>query len=341
MASHFLCALMLLAAVSPDLKRGLELHASGQPQLAAEAFRKALKADPNLAEARDMLALSLAESGDCKPAAADLPKAADRLRARNLKRAAQLAGLRCAMTTNASVEALGYLQKLSRDFPDDPEVLYIKTHAYTDLSIRSSQELLQRAPGSYQTHLLNAESLEVQGNWQDAAAAYRKVIEMNPQVRGIHYRLGRLLLSAPKTETSTDEAKREFEAELRVNPNFAAAEFILGELALRSSQFDEAIKRFTRAAQLEPGFGEAHFGLGRALQEAEKYQEALPPLEKAAQLQPGNPEVHFRLATVYRLLGRTADAAREAELHKQLSARDNEARKQLKEKLVGLPQPPR
>ena len=52
---------------------------------------------------------------------------------------------------------------LSRDFPHDPDVLYLAVHAYSDLSTRASQELAQSARTSYQAHELNAEALEIGG----------------------------------------------------------------------------------------------------------------------------------------------------------------------------------
>lgn len=51
------------------------------------------------------------------------------------------------------------------------DVLYLAAHAYSDLSMRASQQLLFKAPGWYQVHQLNAESLEVQGKW-DAGEEY-------------------------------------------------------------------------------------------------------------------------------------------------------------------------
>src|SRR6058998_3557549 len=99
------------------------------------------------------------------------------------------------MSRSQPDEAVSFVQMLSREFPNDPEVLYLTVHLYSDLSIRASQKLLQTAPESYQVHLLNAEALETQGKWQEAAAEYRTVLSQNPRVPGIHYRMGRLLLS--------------------------------------------------------------------------------------------------------------------------------------------------
>ena len=117
-------------------------------------------------------------------------------------------GIRCAMSINRQDEALAFLGGLRRALPNDPEVLFLSVHVFSDLSIRSSQELLYKAPASYQVHELNAEALEAQGRWDDALSEYRAVLEKNPNVSGIHYRIGRLLLSKPNSSGSFDEAKK-------------------------------------------------------------------------------------------------------------------------------------
>ena len=137
------------------------------------------------------------------------------------------------------------------------------------------------------------------------------VLKSNPQLPGIHYRLGRLLLSKPATPTVKEEARKEFEEELRINPSNAGAEFVLGELARQAENYPEAIERFTRATKMDAMFADAFIGLGRSLLDAQKGAEAVPPLERAEKLQPDNPTVHFLLANAYRRSGRQADADRE------------------------------
>src|SRR5436305_15026653 len=98
----------------------------------------------------------------------------------------------------APYESFNFLVVLSRDFPRDPEVLYASTHAFSDLSLLTSQQLAREAPFSYQVHLLNAEALEIQGKWDESATEYRKMIDLNPLMPGIHARLGRPFISNPQ-----------------------------------------------------------------------------------------------------------------------------------------------
>lgn len=264
-------------------------------------------------------ALDQAAAGHCAEAIPELRKAVARGTDSDLKKRAGLAGLRCAMIRNQPYQAVEFLQILSRDFPRDPEVLYQATKAYSDLSIRASQDLVREAPFSYQVHELNAEALEVQGKWDEAAAEYKKILEIDPKLPGIHYRLGRVLLSEPHPAPEIlDEAKRNFDQELKIDPQNAGAEGVLGELARQASQWPDAIDHFTRATKLDGGFAEAFLGLGSSLLAEKRYQDAVPPLETAVKLQPDNPAAHYNLATALSRVGRKEEAEREFAIHRKM-----------------------
>lgn len=224
------------------------------------------------------------------------------------------------MTHNAPYESLDFLAVLSRDFPHDPEVLYAATHAYSDLSLRSSQDLARDAPFSFQVHQLNAEALELQGKWDEAAAEYRKILEINPSLAGMHARLGRALLSKPQpSPTEVEQAKKNFEEELEIDPRNAVAEYVLGQLAADSKDSSTAIQHFTRATQLDTGFAEAFLGLGTSLNSAKRFSDAVPALEAYEKMEPDSPTGHYQLAVAYAGAGRKDDANREAALQRQTS----------------------
>ena len=86
---------------------------------------------------------------------------------------------------------------LSRQFPHDPEILYILTHAYSDLATRAATELATTAPTSIPALEMDADASEPQGKWDQAESDYRKILEQNPRYPGIHFRLARLILSKP------------------------------------------------------------------------------------------------------------------------------------------------
>ena len=154
---------------------------------------------------------------------------------------------------------------------------------------------------------------------------------------GIHYRIGGLILSQPPSTTSSEEARKEFEDELRIFPQNASAEYYLGELARQQDQLPDATRHFSRSAELYPSFAEAHFGLGRSLLDAGRTSDAVAPLETAVKLAPENPTMHFVLATAYQRLGRKEDAAREFSLQKSTAAKINQNTKTLRKNVSGAP----
>jgi tetratricopeptide (TPR) repeat protein len=264
-------------------------------------------------------AIDLAAKGRCKEALPVLKKSTSRVPDKELKYRAAMATARCAMSLEQAETAVTALLLLNREFPHNPEVLYITTHYYSELASRASQELAATAPSSYQARELEAEALESQEKWDDAAAEYKKILEQNPNVPGIHFRLGRVALSKPESPANTDEARKEFEEELKIDATNAAAEFSLGEIARRGGQWDEAILRFRNASKLDPGFAEAFVALGMSLNSAERFSEAVAPLERYVKMVPADPAGHYQLSIAYARTGRKEDAVREMAIQRQVA----------------------
>ncbi len=331
-----------LVKTAPDvpenrLNLGIALFSAGRPFDAIQPLRQALKLKPGLAQSRFYLGASLGEAGQCREALPYLKQDLPRVTDRDLKRAVGLGGIKCAVALERFDDAVDFARVLNRTFPDDPEVLYRTVHLYSDLSTRASVRLLFKAPASYQVHELNAEALETQGKWEDAEKEYRKILEDNPNLPGIHYRLGRILLSAPETATSRDEARREFEQELKIDPGNAAAEFVLGELSFQAGKVEESVGYFSRAVKLDDSFVDAYLELGRALTSTGKAAEALRPLEAAVRLQPENAMTHFRLATAYASVGRKEDGQKEMGIYRDLTEKQRQEKETIQKTISGVP----
>jgi tetratricopeptide (TPR) repeat protein len=264
--------------------------------------------------------VTLASKGRCREALPVLKRATTaQITDKNLKYDVLMSTARCAMSLDQTDTAVRALLELNRNFPGDPEVLFTTTHYYSDLASRASQELAASAPTSPQAEQLEAESLESQGDWDKAAIEYRKILEQDPQRRGIHYRLGRLFLS--KTPPDVESAKKELNEELKVDPSNAAAEFVLGETERQAGNWDEAIGHFSRASKLDEGFQEAYLALGMSLNSAGRFADALAPLESYVKMQPGDPAGHYQLGTAYARTGHKQEAQREMALQQQTAAK--------------------
>lgn len=266
-------------------------------------------------------AIDLAHTGHCKEALSPLKRMIPQLADKALKYDAEISLLRCAMALDEEETAVSTLLRLKHDEPDNPEVLYLATHYFSELGMRAAQQLQARAPASYQVRRLEAEALESQGKSDEAAAIYRKILEENKNIPGIHYHLGQIALDRAGANGSTDDAKREFQAETEVDSSNASAQFVLGELARRAGDWNESIARFSKAAKLDAGFSEAWLALGMSLAAADQYQKAISPLETYVGQQPDDPAGHYQLALAYSRTGNKQGAEREMALQAQAASR--------------------
>jgi tetratricopeptide (TPR) repeat protein len=297
LVSAGLCTTPLLAQAAKTNSS----HAAGAPPLTPEK------------------AITLAQQGQCKEAVPALKRVMNGQGAPETRKNAGVAGLRCSLTLDNRDAALDFVRLLSSQFPKDPNVLFVLVHAYSDLSTRTAQELARTAPTSIPAHKLNAEALEMQGKWDDARREYEAMIEKEPNTPGLHFLLGRSLLSKPNADPKDmDRAKQEFQKELELDPKNAAAHFVLGELASRNYNWDEAIAQFSEAAKLDTNFGEAYLSWGFALVKLERYQEAIAPLRIAERLTPQNPAVHYTLGTALTRTGQKDEAKKEFAIHHDL-----------------------
>lgn len=263
--------------------------------------------------------VDLATRGRCNEALAVLNKSARKVTNKDLRYNVEMSIARCAMSLNQTDTAVRALLDLNRDFPHDPEVLFTTTHVFSDLASRASQQLAATAPTSPQAEQLEAEAFESQEDWDKAMAEYKKILEQNPRRHGIHYRMGRMFLT--RTPPDADSARREFEEELKVDPNNAAAEFLLGETARQAGQWDDAITHFSQALKLDQGFEEAYLALGMSLNAAGKFADSIAPLKIYVKMQPGDPAGHYQLATAYARTGHKPEAEREMALQRETAAK--------------------
>jgi len=95
--------------------------------------------------------------------------------------------------------------------------------------------------------------LERMGLSEDATAAYRKALELDPKSAAAHYNLG----SSLARSGSYGEAERHLRAALAVDPDSAAAHRALAEVLQNLGRGDEAREEMERAQALAPDQGTA------------------------------------------------------------------------------------
>jgi tetratricopeptide (TPR) repeat protein len=169
--------------------------------------------------------------------------------------------------------------------------------------------MFEKTPASYRVNQLSAEIFETQNKFTEAAAEYRKAIAKNPQALNLHFRLGRAILLESHDPEALAQARKDFDAELALNPSDAAAEFQIGQILNATAKPAEALAHFQKALDLSPDFAEAALAIGKMRVQAKQYAEAIPLLEHVVAIQPDNEGGHYNLMMAYRNSG-NADKAR-------------------------------
>jgi tetratricopeptide (TPR) repeat protein len=309
LAVTFLAVALLFGQANP-VADGIAAFQRGDYQ----AARRNLERAPADARARLFLALTRAATGDCDAA---LPELAKGFSGGENRRLAGLALAQCHIAAKRFDAAGPVIAELEKQFPSDADVLYVSADYHMKAWNDAIYRMYQKAPSSYRVDQLSAEVFETQGKYTEAIAEYRKAIEKNPQAINLHYRLGRALLQQSHDPTVLEQARKEFEAELSLNPSDAVAEYQVAQILTAGQKKSEAAAHFERAAELRPDFPEALIAVAKLRLDAKRYAEAIALLERAVKLQPRNETAHYNLMMAYRNAGRAADALREkAELEK-------------------------
>lgn len=272
-----------------------------------KAARLNLEKVSNDPQARLFLALTKAATGGCEEAVPELEK----VFSGGNRRVAGLALAQCHVAAKHFAEAGAIVTLLEKEFPADADVLYVSADYHMKAWNDAIRRMYEKAPSSYRVDQLSAEVFETQGKYTEAIAEYRKAIVKSPKAINLHYRLGRALLQQSHDPAALSQARKEFEAELALNPSDAVAEYQVGQILTIGQKKAEAAPHFERAAELRPDFPEALIAVAKLRSEAKRYTDAITLLERAVKLQSRNETAHYSLMMAYRNAGRAADAQRE------------------------------
>jgi tetratricopeptide (TPR) repeat protein len=197
--------------------------------------------------------------------------------------------------------------------PNDLRADYLLATTYRNLSLATLEQLLVAAPDSYPAHQLLAETYQNVEQDDKALTEYRVVENMAPNLSGVHFSIGHLLLKAGQQ----DQAREELAAELRLNPDHAAANAEMGTLLLDQVDAIKATPYLEKAVKLDPDLWATYRQLGKAFYMQKDYTRAEAALKQAL---PHDPEglAHYQLGLVYRSLGQKAAAAEQFEISRKL-----------------------
>jgi tetratricopeptide (TPR) repeat protein len=140
-----------------------------------------------------------------------------------------------------------------------------------------------------------------------AIPALRKAVEMRPDTMMPHYELG---LSLSETGDWLGSIPH-FQAAVEKSPKWGALRYSLAAAYAHVDRLDDAHRELETALKLNPDDYRANLLLGRMLSVQGRPAQGLPNLKKATRLQPKDINAHLFLADAYERLGQKANAARE------------------------------
>lgn len=123
------------------------------------------------------------------------------------------------------------------------------------------------------------------GQPEQAIAAYRHALEIDPGRADVHYNLGRLL----SDRGDLDGAEAEYRRTVELDPGFAPGHLNLGSVLMDQGRPEEAVEEFRQAAWSNPSLTLAQRNLATALLAVGRPDEALAAIEEARRLDPGRP----------------------------------------------------
>jgi tetratricopeptide (TPR) repeat protein len=285
---------------------------------ASPYLRKALMIDPSLTKTQALLGICFNRMGN-SAARGLLERSFRELKDRPLRLQVglELAGLYQQQGESGATASL--MQTLVDLDPDSVEVLFLAQRVYSELADDTLNKLAILAPGSARMQQLIAEYSVNSANLKGAIEHYRKALEIDPRLSGVHYELAEAILeSSPNDPAAQVEAEKELTTAIANAGDSAKVQCELGRIAFLRSDLPGALEHYTRAFALNRNHPEAQLGLGEVLMNMEKPQEARKYLELAIQSDPLNGEARYRLALAYRRLQMPQEAEKQMHLFQEI-----------------------
>jgi tetratricopeptide (TPR) repeat protein len=281
------------------LNLGIAQHSAGRYREAVASFSSAIKLEPGLTQAKFLMGVAYQKLGEPARAIGPLQEAVD---ADAGNRIARLELADALLATGHFSDSVRHFQKLTQLDASDAKCWQGLGFSYLGLAQRAFEALEKAAPESGYVYALLGNSRKEQQQNRRAFALYRKALEANPNLTGIHASIAEIYRQTAHDDWAAVEDQRE---RTLAAPDCGSAS---AQCAFLARRYEQAIAADDTPQNLywkNRSYGE----LARA---------ALSRLEQL----PPSPQVHELMAEAYRIQGRHADAAQELRQALKLDPRD-------------------
>lgn len=261
----------------------------GRPDLAVQFLEPLVESEPDVIEARMLLA-------------------------------------RCHIAKGSDSKAANQLTSVLDSEPRNTEALYMAGSAYERLAAATAEDLFALNPDSASVRLLRGEAFErgPKSDLGQALAEFRKAVELQSDNTAAHHALGRVLFKMKRYE----EAIPHLEAVLARNRRHGMANYLLGKIHLVNRDRITAIKHLEMSIDARPGLSEAKRDLARALVFSGRRDEGIAIYKKLLLVDASDPSLHAQIAVAYRTAGRMDEARMHAEWAQRLAAAKHQPNQQ-------------
>lgn len=194
------------------------------------------------------------------------------------------------------------------------------------------------APAEIQTRLQEGLEFHRRGQFPQAEALYKAILQQNPTHADARHLLGLIAYQTQRYDMALElidvaigahpdcatfhssrglclhalarlnEAVAAYDKAIVLNPAFAEAHFNRGRTLGELKQFDAAVASYDRALSANPQFSEAYVNRGNALLAANNYEAAIASFDRAIAAVPDHAEAHCHRGIAFLQLGRFHDA---------------------------------
>ena len=286
--------------------QGLALAARGQVNSAIQAFKQAVKQDPEYADAYFNLALANADQGDIQ-AAIENYRCCLRLNPDHVASWYNLANTLLKIKYfNAAIEAYHRVIELNPQHAlafNNLGLVLIKSGKITEAIEHLKKAIALQTDFTEAHYNLGAAYLHL-GDKAQGEAQFQTALDIDKRYSPAVFHLGNLYLEMNKPQ----KAISMFQQYLQYHPQHAAALNNLGNAYYRQGQVTAAVSCYKESIQFNPNNALTYFNLANALQASDKANEAISLYHKALTLEPRWPEACNNLGTAYQKQGLLGEA---------------------------------
>ncbi|MBF0370230.1 MAG: tetratricopeptide repeat protein [Magnetococcales bacterium] len=271
----------------------MTLHQAGRINDAEKIYQQIMAAQPNQADALQLLGVIASQRGEWDLAVDYLGRAC----AITPHHPAALFNYGLALKEKGDIDqALTQFRKLIRLKPDFAEAhhqqgLLLQQSGHLERGEAALRQAIRLKPNFPQAHHDLGNILQNRQALPAAIASYREALRLNPSFPEAHYNLANAL----KSQGKLAEAKGCYQQAIRLKPDLLPAHNNLGTLLMEQGELAQAVNCYRKALQLKPDFSQAHNNLGNALKSLGELDEAVWHYQQAITFNPTFAEAHRHL----------------------------------------------